>query len=43
MKMLMAAEFKENNSTREYIEKSYRMLYEQTQGNWTYGEPEKLE
>ena len=29
MKMLMAAEFKENNSIREYIEKSYRMLYEQ--------------
>jgi hypothetical protein len=28
MKMLMAAEFKENNRTREYIEKSYRMLYE---------------
>ena len=36
MKMLMAAEFKENNGTREYIEKSYRMLYEQMQGQWKY-------
>lgn len=43
MKMLMAAEFKENNGIREYVEKSYRLLYEQMQGQWTYGEPEKLE
>jgi len=43
IKMLMSSERKENNNVREYIEKSYRLLHEQIQGQWKYGEPENLE
>lgn len=41
--MLIATEFKENNNVREYLEKSYRLLFEHMSGKWKYNEPEKYE
>lgn len=41
--MLIATEFKENTQVREYLEKSYRLLFEHMSGKWRYNEPEKQE
>ena len=41
--MIMKDENSANNSTREYIEKSYRLLNEQIEGKYKYVEPEEKE
>ncbi len=43
IKTLMQAELQENTKTREYIEKCYRLLYEQMTKKWNYVAPEKVE
>ena len=43
MRMLIKAEFKQNNSVREYLELTYRLLHEGMENKWTYERPEKLE
>lgn len=40
---LMDAERRENQSTREYLEQSYRMLYEHMKQQWEYLAPEDKE
>ena len=36
---LRKSEFNENNNTREYLEKTYRVLNDQMEKKWSYGEP----
>ena len=43
MKQLINAEFKQNNTIREYLEMTYRMLHEGMENKWSYEKPEKLE
>lgn len=43
MRTIMKDEYKVNNSTREYIEKSFRLLYESMQSKFTYVDPEDRE
>lgn len=41
--MLIQTEFKENNTIREYLEKTYKLLHEQMENKWSYNMPEKLD
>lgn len=41
--MQMENEFRENNSVREYLEKTYRLLHEQMENKWQYTKPEKID
>jgi hypothetical protein len=43
IKMIMKDEFKANNSTREYVEKSYRLLHDAIKGKFKYVDPEDKE
>ena len=43
MRQIMRDEFKVNTGVREYIEKSFRMLYDNMSGKFTYVEPEDRE
>jgi hemerythrin superfamily protein len=43
MATLIDAEKRENQNTREYLEKSYRLLYEHMVKEWEYLEPEMKE
>ena len=43
IKMIMKEEFKANNATREYIEKSYRLLNDAIKGKFKYVDPEEKE
>lgn len=36
--MQMANEFRQNNDIREYLEKTYRLIYEQIDNKWQYFE-----
>lgn len=36
---LRKTEFEENATTREYLEKTYRVLNDQMEKKWSYGEP----
>ena len=39
----MKKEFLENNSIREYLERTYMVVMDQGDGKWNYAKPEELE
>ena len=43
MNQIIKDEKKVNNSTREYIEKAYRLLHDHITGKFSYVQPEELE
>jgi len=38
----MTNEFKQNNEVREYLEKTYRLIYEQIDNKWQYYESKDI-
>lgn len=43
MRMQMQQEFEANNSIREYLERTYRLIMEQVENKWVYQKPETLD
>lgn len=43
IKMQMANEFKQNTDVREYLEKTYRLIYEQIDNKWQYYESKDIQ
>ncbi len=39
----MRNEFEANNSIREYLERTYRLVMDQTEAKWQYQKPETLD
>ena len=39
----MTNEFEANNSIREYLEKTYRLVMDQNDAKWQYQKPETLD
>lgn len=42
IKMQMSNEFKQNTEVREYLEKTYRLIYEQIDNKWQYYESKDI-
>lgn len=43
IRMQMSNEFEANNSIREYLEKTYRLVMDQSDAKWQYQKPETLD
>jgi hypothetical protein len=43
IRMQMTNEFEANNSIREYLEKTYRLVMDQNDAKWQYQKPETLD
>ena len=43
IRMQMRNEFEQNNIIREYLEKTYRIVMDQSDNKWNYQRPETLD